>query len=123
MLKDILGHNLRERKSDMVTKRRSKGKQPTMRDVAELAVCRSRLFQVLNQNDTNIPISEETRDRVQAAIAELGYRPNFAVDLHTQRTEPLPCSLPIFLTGFYHPWNAPFRILRGSMVCGIHIKQ
>jgi LacI family transcriptional regulator len=53
-------------------------KQPTQIDVARLAgVSRGTVSLVLNgQTDGRIPISDETRKRVLAAIEELGYEPD-----------------------------------------------
>lgn len=89
----------------MVPKRRFKLKQPTMRDVAEMAgVSQPTVSRVLNQNDTSISISDETRQRVQAAIAKLGYRPNFvARSLRTQRTQTIALLIADLSNGFYHP--------------------
>jgi LacI family transcriptional regulator len=52
--------------------------RPTQKDVARLAgVSRSTVSYVLNDQTTlKIPISEETRQRVMDAIAELGYEPD-----------------------------------------------
>ncbi|MFO7322155.1 MAG: LacI family DNA-binding transcriptional regulator [Chloroflexota bacterium] len=53
-------------------------RRPTQKDVARLAgVSRSTVSYVLNdQTQLKIPISEETRQRVLRAIAELGYEPD-----------------------------------------------
>jgi LacI family transcriptional regulator len=53
-------------------------KRPTQKDVARLAgVSRSTVSYVLNdQTQLKIPISDETRQRVLRAIAELGYEPD-----------------------------------------------
>ena len=53
-------------------------KRPTQKDVARLAgVSRSTVSYVLNdQTQLKIPISDETRQRVMHAIAELGYEPD-----------------------------------------------
>jgi DNA-binding LacI/PurR family transcriptional regulator len=49
----------------------------TIRDVAELAgVSQSTVSRVLSGAETQIPISEDTRQRVQHAAGELGYRPH-----------------------------------------------
>jgi LacI family transcriptional regulator len=49
----------------------------TIRDVAEQAgVSQSTVSRVLNSADTQIPISQETRQRVQKVAEELGYRPH-----------------------------------------------
>ena len=53
-------------------------KRPTQKDVAQRAgVSRSTVSYVLNdQTQLKIPISEETRQRVMDAIAEIGYEPD-----------------------------------------------
>jgi len=53
-------------------------KRPTQKDVARLAgVSRSTVSYVLNdQTQLKIPISDDTRQRVMHAIAELGYEPD-----------------------------------------------
>lgn len=53
-------------------------KRPTQKDVARRAgVSRSTVSYVLNdQTELKIPISDETRQRVMDAIAELGYEPD-----------------------------------------------
>jgi|WetSurMetagenome_2_1015567.scaffolds.fasta_scaffold160116_2 LacI family transcriptional regulator len=53
-------------------------KRPTQVDVARIAgVSRATVSLVINdQRDGRVPISEETRARVLAAIAELGYEPD-----------------------------------------------
>jgi LacI family transcriptional regulator len=53
-------------------------KRPTQNDVARLAgVSRATVSYVLNQReDVALPISEETRQRVIQAVAELGYHPD-----------------------------------------------
>jgi len=49
----------------------------TMKDVAEKAgVAQSTVSRILNDTPLLVPISQETRDRVLAAAAELRYRPN-----------------------------------------------
>src|SRR6188472_415726 len=49
----------------------------TMRDIARMAgVSQSTVSRVLNDAATTVPIAEETRDRVNRAARELGYRPN-----------------------------------------------
>lgn len=55
---------------------RSGGKRPLQKDVAELAgVSRTTVSFVLNGVE-NIAIPDDTRERVQRAAAELGFRPN-----------------------------------------------
>src|SRR5262245_20877795 len=53
-------------------------KRPTQKDVAQRAgVSRSTVSYVLNdQSELKIPISEETRQRVLQAIADIGYEPD-----------------------------------------------
>lgn len=49
----------------------------TIRDVAKKAgVSQSTVSRVLNSSKTQIPISQETRERVQKIVDELGYRPH-----------------------------------------------
>ncbi|MBG6237823.1 DNA-binding LacI/PurR family transcriptional regulator [Mycetocola sp. CAN_C7] len=69
-------------------------KRPTSRDVARLAgVSQSTVSFVFNGRDG---ISEATRDRVQAAAAELNYRPNLAArSMRTQRTGRLAVVIPV----------------------------
>ena len=64
-----------------------KKRKPTMKDVAQLAgVSQTTVSFVINKN-TNVSIPEETKDRVWAAILELGYRPNIiARGLRSNRT-------------------------------------
>jgi DNA-binding LacI/PurR family transcriptional regulator len=48
-----------------------------MRDIAAVAgVSQSTVSRVLNDAPTRVPIAAETRDRVNAAARQLGYRPN-----------------------------------------------
>ncbi len=50
---------------------------PTMRDIATLAgVSQSTVSRVLNDVATRVPITEDTRTRVNEAARRLGYRPN-----------------------------------------------
>ena len=51
----------------------------TIADIARTSgVSPSTVSRVLNENESAIPISAETRARVLAAVASLGYRPNLA---------------------------------------------
>lgn len=83
----------------------AKIKRPTMYDVAKLAgVSQPTVSRVLNENDTAVTISDETRARVMAAIEELGYRPNaLARSLRTQRTQTIALMIADLSNGFYHP--------------------
>lgn len=64
-----------------------KKRKPTMKDVAKLAgVSQTTVSFVINKNP-DISIPEETRERVWAAVLELGYRPNIiARGLRSNRT-------------------------------------
>lgn len=81
-----------------------------MRDVAKLAqVSQPTVSRVLNQTGTTISISDETRDRVMAAIKTLNYRPNvLARGLRTQKTQMIAVLIADISNSFYHP------IVRGA---------
>jgi LacI family transcriptional regulator len=76
-----------------------------MYDVAKLAgVSQPTVSRVLNQSDAAVQISDETRQRVLAAVEQLGYRPNVvARSLRTQRTQTIALLLADISNGFYHP--------------------
>lgn len=76
-----------------------------MHDVAKLAgVSQPTVSRVLNENDTMVPISERTRQRVLDAVAELGYRPNVvARSLRTHRTRTVAMLIADLSNSFYHP--------------------
>lgn len=76
-----------------------------MRDVAELAgVSQPTVSRVLNKANTNISISDETRTRVMAAVAELNYHPNvLARSLRTQKTQMIAVMVAHISNSFYHP--------------------
>jgi LacI family transcriptional regulator len=78
-------------------------KPPTMRDVARLAgVSQPTVSRVLNQTNTSISISEETRSKVLAAVAELNYRPNvLARGLRTQKTQMIAVLIADISNNFY----------------------
>lgn len=80
-------------------------KMATMRDVAKLAgVSQPTVSRVLNRSDTDIPISEETINRVMEAVKELGYRTNvLARSLRTQKTQMIALMLADISNPFYHP--------------------
>lgn len=86
-----------------VKKTTMKTRLPTMYDVAKLAgVSQPTVSRVLNQNDTSVPISDETRQRVLAAVEQLGYRPNVvARSLRTQRTQTVALLIADLSNGFY----------------------
>jgi LacI family transcriptional regulator len=76
-------------------------RRPTQADVAKLAgVSQSAVSQVLNRNDFAIP--EETRQRVLAAVDQLGYVPNkFAQSLRTQKTYTIASIIPDITNPYY----------------------
>jgi len=78
-------------------------KPPTMHDVAKLAgVSQPTVSRVLNSKNTNVPISDETRDNVMSAVAELGYRPNMhARSLRTQETKLIAVLIADITNSFY----------------------
>lgn len=82
-----------------------KHKKPaTMKDVAKRAgVSQPTVSRVLNQADTAISISDETRNKVLAAIEELSYRPNMiARSLRTQKTQMIAVLIADISNSFYH---------------------
>ena len=78
-------------------------KSATMRDVAKLAgVSQPTVSRVLNESNTTIAISDETREKVMAAVAELDYRPNMhARSLRTQRTNMIAVLIADIFNSFY----------------------
>lgn len=78
-------------------------KLATMRDVAKLAgVSQPTVSRVLNQTDTSISISDETREKVIAAVEQLGYRPNMAArSLRTQKTKLIAVLIADITNSFY----------------------
>lgn len=86
-------------------------KRPTQKDVANKAgVSRATVSLVINnQKNGNVRISEETRQRVFAAIQELGYQPDWAAQsLRTSRTKLLALLVPD-ITNPYYP-----MLIRGA---------
>jgi LacI family transcriptional regulator len=84
---------------------KSRSKIPTMHDVAKLAgVSQPTVSRVLNGNSTQVPISDDTRQKVQWAVEKLGYRPNaVARSLRTQRTQTVALMIADISNSFYHP--------------------
>jgi LacI family transcriptional regulator, galactose operon repressor len=76
-----------------------------MHDVARLAgVSQSTVSRVLNQNSSSVPISEETRRKIQDVVKDLGYEPNMhARSLRTQRTQMIAVMIGDISNAFYHP--------------------
>src|SRR5690242_10159419 len=67
--------------------KRAKTKNPSMHDVARLAGVSQTTVSFVVNNVDNANIPHETRDRVKAAIKELGYRPNaMARSLRSRRS-------------------------------------
>lgn len=75
-----------------------------MRDVAKLAnVAQSTVSRVLSGAEDPIPISEETRQRVMAAVEQLGYRRNLlAGSLRGQKTQMIAVMVADIANPFYH---------------------
>ena len=84
--------------------RKSNRKAATMRDVAKLAnVSQSTVSRVLSGTSEPIPIGEETRQRVMAAVTELKYQPNLhAGSLRGQKTRMLAIMIADITNPFYH---------------------
>jgi LacI family transcriptional regulator len=74
-----------------------------MYDVAKLAgVSQPTVSRVLNRGVATPSISDETRQRVLAAVEELGYRPHIiARSLRTQRTQTVAMLIADLSNGFY----------------------
>jgi LacI family transcriptional regulator len=77
----------------------------TMRDVARAAkVSQSTVSRILSSSTSSVPISEETRDKVMAAIKELGYHPNqYARSLRGQKNYMIGLLIADVANSFYHP--------------------
>lgn len=86
-----------------MTKPSKTKKPPTMRDVARLAgVSQPTVSRVLNHKNTTIPISDETREKVMAAVLELGYHTNMnARSLRTQESKLVAVLLADITNSFY----------------------
>ena len=81
------------------------GRNVTMRDVARVAgVTQSTVSRVLSATDSGIVVSDTTRDRVLAAVKELGYHPNqHAQTLRGGRTKMIAILVADITNPFYHP--------------------
>jgi DNA-binding LacI/PurR family transcriptional regulator len=77
----------------------------TMRDVARIAnVSQSTVSRILGSTPTKVPISEETRQKVMAVIAELGYQPNqYAGSLRGKKVNMIGMVIADISNPFYHP--------------------
>lgn len=77
----------------------------TMRDVARLAnVSQSTVSRILSHSPSNVPISEDTRQKVMAAIEQLNYHPNqYARSLRGQKSHMISILIADISNPFYHP--------------------
>src|SRR5215813_7548510 len=94
-------------------------KRPTQKDVALRAgVSRSTVSYVLNdQTELKIPISDETRQRVMDAIAELGYEPDArAQSLRSGNTNIVGVIIPVIQNPFF--WQILSGISDGLQEAG-----
>lgn len=97
-------------------------KRPTQQDVARIAgVSRATVSHVLNGRvDGNVPISEETRQRVMQAIAETGYVPDArAQSLRSGDTRTLGILIPEL--GNPHPWDYAIGAREEAESAGYHL--
>ena len=76
-----------------------------MKDVARLAkVSQSTVSRTLNQAASCVPISQDTRRRILAAVEQLGYQPNlYARSLRGQKTRMVAMMIADISNPFYHP--------------------
>jgi len=78
-----------------------------MRDVARLAnVSQSTVSRILSPSPvkSDVPISEETKEKVLAVVKELGYQPNqYARSLRGQKTHVIAVLIGDIGNPFYHP--------------------
>lgn len=97
-------------------KLRTNSNMPTMHDVAKLAgVSQSTVSRVLNETSSQIPISDETRQRILSAVETLGYQPNMiARSLRTQRTQMIAVMIGDISNAFYHPIVRAVQDVAGS---------
>ena len=81
------------------------GTKVTMRDVARAAgVTQSTVSRVLSPSPHGIQISAETRNRVMAAVIELGFHPNqYARSLRGKRSRMIAMLVADITNPFYHP--------------------
>jgi LacI family transcriptional regulator len=90
----------------MVSSKSSNRPEPvTMRDVARAAnVSQSTVSRVLSRAPSRVPISEDTTQKVLAAIKELGYHPNqYARSLRGQKNYMIGIMVADISNPFYHP--------------------
>ena len=97
-------------------------KRPTQVDVARLAgVSRATVSYVVNnQTDGRVPISEETRQRVLAAVAELDYVPDArAQALRSGTTKTIGLIIPDIHNP--HFWEVADGVEQAAFAAGYHI--
>ena len=97
-------------------------KRPTQADVARLAgVSRATVSYVVNnQTDGRIPISEETRQRVLEAVAELGYVPDASAQaLRSGSTKTIGLIIPDIHNP--HFWQVADGVEKEADAAGYHI--
>jgi LacI family transcriptional regulator len=90
----------------MVSPKFSNRPEPvTMRDVARAAnVSQSTVSRVLSHSPSRVPISEDTTQKVLAAIKDLGYHPNqYARSLRGQKNYMIGIMVADISNPFYHP--------------------
>jgi LacI family transcriptional regulator len=79
----------------------------TMRDVARMAnVSQSTVSRILSHSSSksDVPISEETKQKVLAVVKELGYQPNqYARSLRGQKNHVIAMLIGDISNPFYHP--------------------
>jgi LacI family transcriptional regulator len=101
-------------------------KRPTQKDVARIAgVSRSTVSYVLNdQTDLQVPISDETRQRVLQAMAELGYEPDArAQSLRRGNTKIVGVVIPVIQNPFFWQIFSGISDALQEAGYGLHLSQ
>jgi LacI family transcriptional regulator len=93
----------------------ARGRRPTQADVARLAgVSQATVSYIFNETPA-IRIPDATRQRIQAAIAELGYEPDRAArTLRTRKTHTIACIIPDITNPFYPALLRGIQDMAGS---------
>lgn len=79
-----------------------RGKRPTQADVARLAAVSQPVVSYVLSGDAAAPVASQTRQRVLAAIEELGYTPDRAArSLRTRKTWTIASVIPDITNPFY----------------------
>jgi len=102
-----------------------RSKKPTQYDVAERTGVSQATVSHIPNNATAISIPEETRQRVLAAMAEIGYIPDRAArSLRTNKTYTIAAIIPDITNPFYPTFvrgsTRPCRTLRERSRCPEH---